>query len=184
MEVEIKAKISDFGALKKKLQKLGAKFENPKKQLDIYFEKKDQDPGVFNIGRFIVRVRYCDRGYFLTYKELTKTRGIWKEYETGIENPEEMIKILESLDLKEFYHIEKERISGKISKFRFNLDKIKGLGNFMEVELISDDGERAQEEIKNLYSKIGIRDDELERRGYGELWQEKHGGGIKIDEQQ
>ncbi len=162
---------------------MGATFGKLKKELDIYFLKKDQDPAVFQIGRFIIRIRHCDEGKFITYKEITKTRGAWKEYETKIENPEEMTKILENLHLVEFWRIEKERIPGKLSKFNFNLDKVKGLGNFLEIELISENGEKAQKEIKELFKKLSISENQLERKGYVEIWQDIHGGGIKIDEQ-
>jgi len=64
-----------------------------------------------------------------------------------------------------------------------NFDRVKGLGDFLEIELISDNGEEAQKEIKQFFKELGINEDKLERRGYGELWQEKYGGGFTIDEQ-
>lgn len=183
MEVEIKAKINDLEAIKAKLKDIGASFETPKKQLDIYFMNKERDMGFFRIGDFIVRIRKCEKGKFLTYKEITERRGVWKEYETKIDNIEDTDLILKGIGLREVFRINKNRVSGSLGKFSFNLDNVKELGKFIEVELIDDDGEKAQEEIKDFFKKLGISEKQLERKGYGELWQEKHGGGIKLDEQ-
>jgi len=183
MEVEIKAKIEDFKDLKSKLKKLGATFEESKKQLDTYFVDKNRDSGIIKIGDFITRIRECEKGKFLTYKEITGKWGVWEELETGIDNTEETAKILKRLGLRELFRLNKNRISGKTEKFKFNLDKVEKLGDYIEVELISDNGEKAQEEIKGLFKRLEIEENQLERRGYGELWQIAHGGGIKYDEQ-
>jgi len=183
MEVEIKAKIKDLNDVLSKLKRLNASIAPSKKQTDCYFQQKDHEMGTYRIGDFIVRIRDCEKGKFLTYKEITKRKGVWKEYEVSIDNLEEMESILKSIGLIEVFKINKERISGNVGKFSFNVDDVKELGKFIEVELIEDDGEKAQEEIKDFYKKLGISENQLERRGYGELWQDKHGGGTKYDEQ-
>lgn len=183
MEVEIKVKIEDIEDIVERLKKLDALIEKPKKQVDCYFMRKDHEMGTYRAGDFIVRIRDCEKGKFLTYKEITDRKGIWKEHEVKIDNLREMESILKSIGLIEVFKINKERISGKVGKFSFNVDNVKELGKYIEVELIEDDGEKAQEKIKDFYQKLGISKDQLERRGYGELWQEKHGGGTKYDEQ-
>lgn len=183
MEVEIKAKIDNLEEIKNKLKDISASLENPKQQSDIYFMSKERDPGYFRLGDFILRIRNCEKGKFLTYKEITERRGVWKEYETKIDNIEDTDLILKSIGLREVFRINKERTSGKAGEFSFNIDNVKELGKFIEVELISDDGEKAQKKIKDFFHRLGIKDGQLERRGYGELWQIAHGGGIKVDEQ-
>ena len=47
----------------------------------------------------------------------------------------------------------KKRESYKLRDFEINLDKIEGLGNFIEVELMSDNAELAKNRIKKgLYN--------------------------------
>lgn len=183
MEVEVKAKINDFDSIKQTLERKGAVFSALQEQKDIYYKDRNQEPGVIKSGVFVVRVRHSRKGDFLGYKEITDRKGVWKEYETKIDNPEQTINILKSIGLVEFYIIDKKRISGNLADFELNLDEVKGLGSFLEVELISENGEEAQNRIINFLKEIGINEDNIERRGYGELWQEKYGGGIKIDEQ-
>lgn len=69
----------------------------------------------------------------------------------------------------------KERIPGKLGEFSFNLDNIKELGLYIEVELIDEDGKRAQDKIKQLLFKLGISENQLERRGYIEIIFEAQG---------
>jgi len=182
MEVEIKAKLKNLSAIKNKLLKLGAKLGKSKEQLDIFYKPKNKVLATLRPGSYILRVRESGNDKFLTFKALTPIKGVWEEYEVKIDNTKEIQKILEKLGLVKVFSIEKTRIPGHLGKFEFNLDKVKELGSFFEIGLIARDGERAQNEIRELFSQLGISEKQLERRGYGELVTTKMGiksNGIK-----
>jgi len=182
MEVEIKAKLKNLSGIKNKLLKLGAKFRESKKQIDVFYKPKNEVHSTLRPGLYILRVRESSNDKFLTFKALTSIKGVWEEYEVRIDNTKEMQKILEKIGLVKVFAIEKIRIPGHLGKFEFNLDEVKELGSFIEIGLVAKDGEKAQNKIKELYSKLGISENQLERRGYGELVVAKMGiksNGIK-----
>ncbi len=182
MEVEIKAKLKNLSIVKNKLLKLGAKLGKSKKQLDNFYKSKNKARSTLKPGSYILRIRESGNDKFLTFKALTPIKGVWEEYEVRIDSTKEMQKILEKLDLIKVFSIEKLRIPGKLGEFEFNLDKVKGLGSFIEIGLIAKDGEKAQNKIIELFSKLGISKKQLERRGYGEIVSAKMGiksNGIK-----
>lgn len=169
MEVEIKAKLKNLSDIKNKLLKLGAKLGKSKKQLDVFYKPKNEVKSTLRPGLYILRIRESGDDKLLTFKALTPIKGVWEEYEVKIDNIKEMQKILEKLGLVKVFTIHKIRIPGKLGDFEFNLDKVEELGNYIEIGLIAKDGGKAQHKIRELYSKLGIRDNQLERRGYGEI---------------
>ncbi len=182
MEGEIKAKLKNLSGIKNKLLKLGAKLGKSKKQLDIFYKPKNEVRSTLRPGLYILRIRESGNDKFLTFKALTPVKGVWEEDETRIDNVKEMQKILEKLGLVKVFSIEKIRIPGQLGKFKFNLDKVKEIGSYVEVELIDKNGERAQNKIRELYSELGISEQQLERRGYGEIVSAKMGiksNGVK-----
>ena len=106
---------------------------------------------------------------------MTDRYGVWDEHEVEIDDHEEMKKILEKSRFILAYTVIKERVSGKLKEFSFNLDKVKDLGYYIEMELISNDGKAAQEKIKSFLLKLGISTDQLERKGYPEIMAAKKG---------
>jgi len=182
MEVEIKAKLKNLSVIKNKFLKLGAKLGKSKKQLDIFYKPKNEVLSTLKPGSYILRVRKSGNDKLLTFKALTPIKGVWEEYEVGIDNTKEIQKILEKLGLVKVFSIEKTRIPGHLGKFEFNLDKVKELGVFIEIGLVAKNGENAQNEIRKLFLELGISEEQLERRGYGEIISAKMGiksNGIK-----
>lgn len=169
MEVEIKAKVKNFTNIKSKLIKLGAKLEKSKKQLDVFYKPKKEVRSTLRPGSYILRIRESGNNKFLTFKALTPIKGVWEEHELRIDNTNEMKKILERLNLVRVFSINKIRITARLGDFELNLDRVKELGNYIEIGLIDKDGEKAQNKIREVYSKLGISEKQLERRGYGEI---------------
>jgi adenylate cyclase class 2 len=175
MEVEIKVKLKNLNSIKNKLLKLGAKIGKSKKQLDIFYKPKNKAWSTLEPGSYILRVRESNGDKFLTFKALTSIKGAWEEYEVKIDNIRAMQKIIERLGLIKVFSLEKVRIPGRLGKFEFNLDKVKEIGSYMEIGLIDKDGIRAQNKIRELFSKLGVSENQLERRGYGEIVSAKMG---------
>lgn len=174
MEVEVKAKVDNLDEIKDKLKSLGASFGEVKREEDFYY-KIEGEIHNFEPGSFTLRVRDSIEEKSLTYKAFTNRYGIWDEHKVEIDNIEEMKRILEKAKFSLAYTVCKERLSGKLNEFSFNLDKVKGLGNYIEVELISNDAKKDQEKIKDFLRSLGIKDNQFERRGYPEIIAGKDG---------
>ena len=86
-----------------------------------------------------------------------------------------MEKILEKLGFVKIISKVKTREQGKLDDFEINLDKIEGLGNFVEFELISDDGKEAKKKILELIEKLDLPKENIIHKGYARLLFEKMG---------
>lgn len=174
MEVEVKAKVDNLEQIRDKLKSLGASFDKVKREEDFYYKFASEIHN-FEPGSFILRVRDSGKGRFLTFKAFTDRYGVWDEHEVKIDDAKEMKIILEKSGFTLAYTITKERISGKLDKLSFNLDRVKELGDYIEVELVSHEAEKAQAIIKDFLKSLGIRDNQLDRRGYPEIVAAKQG---------
>lgn len=174
MEIEIRAKVDNLQKMKKKLEDIGASFEEEKKQIDYIFkrkgeEKKDQGP-----GDFILRIRDSNKN-ILTFKALTDTAGVWEEHQTVIDDTKEMRIILERIGFVCCLTMIKKRIKGNLGDFEVCLDDVEGLGPHIEVELESDNKEKAKKMIMDLLGKLGIDEKNVEHKGYVALLFERQG---------
>ena len=95
-EIEVKIKLDGVVQVKKKLEGLGVTWHRPQTLIDKYFRPKGKERETQKPGSFIVRIRRANEN-FLTIKGLTDRKGVWEEYETKIEDPEAMEKILDKL---------------------------------------------------------------------------------------
>ena len=131
LEIEIKLKVDD-NEYKRLLNQLKDKSNNIKEvvEKDIYFKmpiKKEY--------KETLRIRKENDLYILSYKKenTDKTRD---EFETIIDNYENLEKILLNLGLERKGVIEKKRI--KIlykNKYEFAFDEVKDIGKFIEIEV-------------------------------------------------
>jgi len=126
---------------------------------------------------FVVRIRTKKSKTFLTYKSFTGD-GSWIEHETEVSDSDATENILKSLGLGSYLRIEKDRISAKDSVFEINLDDIRDLGLFLEVETINEDVSTGKKKITE-YVKKNLKLEHLEEihEGYVQL-AEKAGLGI------
>ncbi len=175
MEIEVKVKVDNLEDAKKKLLNLGTKFEAPKKQIDDYYKLKGREKETQKSGSYLLRIRRENNDSFFTMKVLTGKQGIWEEYETKISNPDDMKKILEKMGFVKVISKIKTRERGTFGDFEINLDRIEGLGDFVEFQLISDNGEVAKKRILNLIDKLKLPKDNIIHKGYVRLLFEKMG---------
>ena len=168
MEVEVKAKVENLNEIRKTLSDMGAIFKEKLFQKDAVNKLKGEEKNV-EPGSFMLRIREEKKKNYLTFKAFTDRFGAWEEYETEISDPKEMDKMLKRIGFVTVMTLTKEREPGKIGKYSFNLDKIKELGDYIEIEIITDDSKSAQEEIMKFFRSLGINEDQFERRGYPEI---------------
>ncbi len=174
MEIEVKVKLDSDEKLKKSIEKLGAAWSATKTQVDAYYKYHTQVDEIEKPGSFILRVRR-DAKNKVTYKAFTDRRGVWEEYETVIEDPEAMEKILQKTGFVNVLTLHKKRTSAKYQQFSLEIDEIEELGNFLEAEIIGEDGEKLQAEINEFFLSLGLDSKNIDRRGYPEMYFEARG---------
>lgn len=173
MEIEIKAKVKNLAALRRKILALGAKKLADKHQLDVYLSPPHKS---FFKTRYYLRVRQnlLNNKSSFDYHILRGSGkyGISEENEVGVADGKVLLKILKMLDFTEICRIDKKREVFQYQDFEIVLDKVKKLGNFIEVELAGNfrNREKYKKRIVELLDKLGIKKEQYcEWGGYVEL---------------
>lgn len=180
MEIEIRAKIDSLEETRKKLEDLGAEFGEEIEQNDYFFKKKGTENEVQRAGSFILRLRKTGDKTRFTYKSLTETTGVWDEHNVSIDDSKEMEKILLKIGFIQVLRMNKTRTKGKLNDINLCLDNVKELeGEYIEAEIISDNKEEAKRELIELFNKIGIKEEQIEHRGYVAILFQMQ--GVKFD---
>jgi len=160
MENEIRAIVDDFRSLRERLRNLKARKLSKIEQTDTYFGMQNwQDK------KFLLRIRTEDRGgHYLTYKGLTESPGVWREYEVRISEPLTLERILKACGFLKILTLVKIRESYKLADYEVNLDNIKGLGKFLEIQLISDKKEKHR--LLELLEDLEIKQESVFHESY------------------
>lgn len=158
VEVELRAPISRSDKLKfDDFNYVGSYHE-----LDTYYE----------IDRsWVSRIRKRTNEYYLTFKSSKRFgEGSWNEVEFPITKSlavrADRFFLENGFSIKAV--IDKKRKSFRKGRFELNIDVIKGLGKFIEIELLSDRGEvdSSKKKIEMLMSKVGINPAKVSNLGY------------------
>jgi len=165
IEVEIKLKIENWQEIRKKVSSLG-KLVRSIKQIDEYYIPIHRDffaqkPKTIEWMRVRKEPERTVFGYYRAIDhEGDKDGWIDEEYETEISNPEDFKKILGFLDFKKVITINKEREYWDCGDIEISLDKIKELGNFIEVEAKKNfkNNDEARQACRDFFGKLGIKD--------------------------
>jgi len=183
IEVELKFSVgkAKFREVKNKLQAI-AKFEGKSEQSDAYFTPKHRN---FMRPRFPfewLSVRRRGNKAILNYKhwhpENAEVTTHCDELETEVGNAGSLEGILSALDFMRLAVVEKERevfVYGGESEV--SLDKVRGLGFFIEIEALKDFGsvEKTKERLFLFARELGLEGLETEKRGYPYLLIKKKG---------
>ncbi len=182
LEVEQKYPIADLAAMRHSLAALGATFEPAVEQADLYFAHPIRN---FKETDEALRIRRVGNENFITYKgpKLDATTKTRREIELRLASGEEgyrsFAKLLEVLGFGGVYEVRKERIAGVLfweeRQVDAALDTVRGLGTFLELELLTDPGdlEAAKDCLASLAQKLQLSTSQ--RRGYLDLLLEKEG---------
>jgi len=162
-EIEIQVEIENIKPLIDLMEKSG-KFLFSEHQIDQYYTPAHRD---FRDKKPIeewLRLRNSDGKYSITYKnwhrDENKKAVHCDEYETTLGEIDQLEKILSVLDFKPVVLVDKMRQAYEYKDFEIALDKVKGLGDFIEIEYkgktIKDPKEIVQEMVEFLKSlKMG-----------------------------
>jgi adenylate cyclase class 2 len=174
IEVEVKAHAPNLNEIEEKIVEIGASLEGEEYQEDLYFNAPHRD---FAQTDEALRIRKIKKENseetYITYKgakmdKVSKTR---KEIEVEVENPSKVADILQSLSFRPVATVRKNRIIYTLGELIITLDKVHGVGDFVEIEKETAEGEDTKEALNEIfatYSKIGIENG-FERSSYLEL---------------
>lgn len=171
IEVEAKYRSPGNDKIEKALERLGARKIFSGTMEDIYFIHPGRDFGRTDEA---LRLRKMDGGAELTYKgpRMPSTTSKSREEITlKTDDPLAAQRIVERLGFKEGFIVTKRRDSYVLDKLRIELDSVEGLGEFVELEVLTESMERTQKLLESAKEELGL--DKPEPLTYLELLIEK-----------
>lgn len=171
LEVESKYWSPGNEKVRKTLTKLGAKEISSGDMEDLYFAHPSRDFGKTDEA---LRLRKRQDGAELTYKgprmqaESSKAR---EEVTLKTDNPLAVQRIVERLGFREAFVVKKHRTSYMIDRLRIDVDLVEGLGEFVELEVMTEAPERARSLLETARKELEL--EKLEPKTYLELLIEK-----------
>src|SRR3989339_605425 len=159
MEIELRAKILDEQLLEDKLKQLPNIVEKKSKerQVDLYFKHESEKE-----EKMIIRIRknYENNKALLTFKSKSKHSDdiAWQDFDTPINDPDKLENLLINSGYVYFCLIDKVRQSFRYKDFEINIDNIRDLGLFIEIEKNGEENEveNIKKEIIDLLITLGI----------------------------
>jgi len=175
-EIEVKAVVRDKDQLIAKLTQLGVALGESVVQDDIVFAEDVASFTKFIPNANFLRLRTQGGQTILTYKRSEANELSSTEHETVISNPDEMTAIIQQLGFMEAVRVNKTRRRGRYRDFEICLDEVGGLGIFIELEKLVDNGDVLviQEELFQFLESLGISRDDQVTQGYDTLMKIKN----------
>ncbi|NND64458.1 MAG: CYTH domain-containing protein, partial [Gammaproteobacteria bacterium] len=104
-----------------------------------------------------------------------------REHTTEVSDPAETRELLQLVEYLPLVRVKKTRRKAKQGHTAICLDQVEGLGNFIEVEMLFDDGtdvdaSEQQEKMKDFLGQLGISEDQIVKDGYDVMVYEKESG--------
>jgi len=162
--IEIKARVDDFEAMKARAESLS----------DMPLKILPQEDTFFNApqGRLKLRVQSPHEGYLIYYERPDQDGPKRSDYHLAETNDPENLKQVLSLALGIRGVVRKTRYLYMVGQTRIHLDKVEGLGHFMELEVVMKEGQgdaEGQAIAEDLMRRLGIREEALLEGAYMDL---------------
>jgi adenylate cyclase class 2 len=172
LEIEVKSPCDDLAKVERMLKDRQVHLLDELKQVDTYYSHPCRDFGETDEA---LRLRVENGVPILHYKgpkldRETKTR---EEIGMDIPDPAALKAVLDRLGFKEVTKVVKFRRTYLVGKVEVALDRVEGLGDFVELEFRGEDMEEGKRDIFALRDELGLKGNE--RRSYLELLHEKSG---------
>lgn len=179
MELEIRAKIANLDKLQEKLNKLEGikKKSSSQREVDTYLKHGKDDDRLL-----IFRIRRKKKKALLTLKTKSFSGDdiLWRDIDIPFNEPDRLEDILMNSGYVYVTLIDKIRDSFQYKDFEINIDNVRELGQFIEIEyLLSDETEKngKLKEMKQILRDLGISNKDVIQKGYVPLMIEKLGAG-------
>jgi len=188
LEVETKVKLDnkEVSDLREKILKI-AKFEKKVSKSDDYFAIPRRGKGIIKrYPKKAFRIRDDGKSYIINFKRwLTKywTNAIVikEEFEFETKNPEKFLALMADLGFKQWlkkFKISEAYTYKKNHKVNIEINKVRHLGYFMEIEYIAEKRElkKAIRIVEDILRELGIEPKDVQNKGYTKMLWDK---GIK-----
>lgn len=166
--IEIKARVDDFDALKARAEALSDQPVKVIPQEDTFF--------ITEKGRLKLRVLAPNLGYLIYYERPDQDGPKRSDYSLAETRDPENLKIALSLALGVRGVIKKTRYLYMVGQTRIHLDDVDELGYFMELEVVMREGQsdaKGQAIAEDLMRSLGVRSDALLEGAYMDLLEQR-----------
>jgi adenylate cyclase, class 2 len=168
MNIEIKAKSNNQELIRKILQSKNADFKGLDHQIDTYFK--------VNFGRLKLREGNIENS-LIHYQRENKEGPKQSDVTLFKSDPESSLKEILSKALGILVVVDKKREIYFIDNVKFHIDAVEGLGTFIEIEAIDNDGnigkKRLLEQCQSFLDLFKISQEDLVSVSYSDLLLEK-----------
>lgn len=176
-EVEIKAKLENEEAILAKLTELGVTFSASAAQDDTIYVKETGSLEIFLSNSLFLRLRVVDGMRTIFTAKYHENRDAANdtyatEYEVDVSSRDMMEQILMLQGYKEAVRVQKTRRTAVYNGWEICLDEVDGLGSFIEVEHMAEDGADPQtiyESLKVFLSSIGVEESAVTTMRYDSM---------------
>jgi predicted adenylyl cyclase CyaB len=175
IEVEAKVAVLDADAARKKISRFG-KLAGKVRKIDDYYTLEETG----GYPSRSLRVRHKGKYFEVNFKRrLSYTGGIHakKEIEFSTSDIDNFIKLIENFGFRKWIRKEKECEIYRIKKnFQIELNKVRGLGWFIEIERLTDENgiARARKEVSKILGELGFSESDCIKEGYTkQLWNKR-----------
>jgi adenylate cyclase class 2 len=174
-EIEVKAKLKNKEKVLNSLETLGAVLSLPIAQDGTEYAKTGNTLSEYLSNDHFVRIRTENGVHKMTVKKPSKDFALAKlEFESKIENREEIEKALMIMGYNPVLRIKKIRQKAKYKEYEICIDEVEELGSFIEIEKMSDEDEGTViAELQTLLFSLGIEKEDEVKKGYDILIFEK-----------
>ena len=157
LEIEIKVRVPDLESIRKRITACGGVLTERLTEHDSYYNAPHRD---FGITDEALRLRQAGGKTVVTYKGPKSTilgSKVREELNLDISDPKTFDKIITSLGFKLVAVVLKDREYYQYQDYTISLDKVEGLGDFVEIELITEsNAELAASRIDTTAKEMGV----------------------------
>ncbi len=173
-EIEIKLKVKNREELLRALTERGCVLSEKINQHDTIYSHPTfyQAGNQMKEGAIVTRIRQQDDRTEFTLKQQQSHELDNNEYELAITDPVTMDKILKVLGFYPTSEVKKIRQTGKLEDYTVCLDQVEKLGNFIELEKLTDDTidpVLVEEELFHTLESLGLSRNDQIKKGYDTL---------------
>jgi predicted adenylyl cyclase CyaB len=162
--IEIKAHMQELAAVEAIAARLSGRGPEIMHQLDIFFQRGP--------ARLKLRILGPDRGELIQYERPNRPEARASHYAIARTTDPYVLRDILARTLGIVGTVQKERRVFLIEQTRVHLDRVEGLGNFLELEVVLRSGQseaKGQEIIKGLLRQFGIEPGQIVAEAYIDL---------------
>ncbi|MBV6820498.1 class IV adenylate cyclase [Rahnella sp. PD12R] len=166
--IEIKAKVDDFSALYEKIALISDGLPDIIEQDDTFF--------ICPHGRLKLRTLAVDRGELIFYQRPDQAGPKTSYYTLSETHDPDSLRETLTLAYGAAGRVIKQRTLFMLGQTRLHLDRVKGLGDYLEFEVVLEDSETPEQGIaiaEDLLERLGIDRQELVDQAYVDLLNQK-----------